>query len=95
MDIMASRSQEMIADDTYKKCRSSVSKGSVADSILEKTDFGKYSPKQLWVIAYELEKNGKFSEMVGDFYAELEAKSSAKLAASRAKLAANNANYGA
>jgi len=49
----------------------------------------RFTEKQLWVIAFELEKNAEFSSMVVAHYNEMKAKSDQKAAESKAKLAAN------
>ena len=48
----------------------------------------RFTEKQLWVIAFELEKNAEFSSMVVAHYNEMKAKSDQKAAESKAKLAA-------
>ncbi len=49
----------------------------------------RYTEKQLWVVAFELQNNTEFTNKVISFYAEIEKKSNAKIEASKAKLAAN------
>ncbi len=49
----------------------------------------RYTDKQLWVIAFELQNNVDFTNKVISFYAEIDRKSNAKIEASKAKLAAN------
>ena len=45
----------------------------------------------MWVISYELERNAEFNKMVSERISIREAKSNAKLAASKSKLQANKA----
>ena len=45
----------------------------------------RYSDKQMWVLAFELEKNADFSNEVAEFYAELDRKSEVKKAKSKVK----------
>lgn len=82
---------EAIAEKTLQEITECLSEGTLAHKIATSTEIGKFSEKQLWVIAYALEKNEDYKNMVVSFYAEIERKRNAKAEASKQKLAANKA----
>lgn len=84
-----SQSSQMVSDSIYKEVLSFLPKESLAYKILTSSE--KYSEKQLWVISYELEKNTEFNKLVSERISIREAKSNAKLEASKSKLRANKA----
>lgn len=84
-----SQSSQMVSDSIYKEVLSFLPKDSLAYKIL--TGSERYSDKQLWAISYELEKNSEFNKMVSERIAIREAKTNAKLEASKSKLQANKA----
>lgn len=81
---------QQVADNIVREVIENLPEGTLAYKIATSTT-GRFSEKQLWVIAYELEKNKEFSAKVANHYAELERKSNAKIAASKEKKAANKA----
>lgn len=82
---------EAIAEKTLQKVTECLSEGTLAYKIATSTEIGKFSEKQLWVIAYALENNEEYKNMVVSFYTEIERKRNAKAEASKQKLAANKA----
>ena len=84
-----SQSSQMVSDSIYKEVLGFLPKDSLAYKILTSSE--RYSDKQLWVISYELEKNAEFNKMISERIRIREAKSNAKLAASKSKLQANKA----
>lgn len=52
----------------------------------------KFTEKQLWVIAFELEKNQEFAQNVNNYYEKQALQSKQKAQESKDKLAANKAN---
>ena len=85
-----SQSSQMVSDSIYKEVLGFLPKDSLAYKILTSSE--RYTEKQLWVISYELEKNSEFNKMVSERISIREAKSNAKLEASKSKLQANKAN---
>lgn len=82
-----SASALMVADSIFKSCIENVSKNSLAYTIL--TNSKQFSEKQIWIIAFELEKNETYSSKLG---AEIERRNriyNNKIEASKAKLSAN------
>ncbi len=84
-----SQSSKMVSDSIYKEVLGFLPKDSLAYKILTSSE--RYTEKQLWVISYELERNAEFNKMVSERISIREAKSNAKLAASKSKLQANKA----
>lgn len=78
-----------VAQAHINKLRGYLPKNSLAFKILVDNNKDFYSEKQMWVIAYELEKNAEYCEQLGKEIAELEKKSNAKKEASKSKLQAN------
>lgn len=79
-----------VADGIVAEVIDALNENTLAYKIATTAD--RYTEKQLWVIAYELEKNDTFVQKVNDFYARINRKAEAKAAASRQKLADNKAN---
>lgn len=90
MGSFVSNQNQQVADGIKNEVVASLNEGSVAYKIATTSE--RFSEKQLWVIAYELIKNGGFSQKVGEFYARINRKEIAKAEASKQKLAANKAN---
>ena len=84
-----SQSAQMVSDSIYKEVLSFLPEDSLAYKILTSSE--RYTEKQLWVISYELEKNADFNKMVSERISSREAKTKAKLEASKLKLQANKA----
>ena len=85
-----SQSAQMVADSIYREVITAIPKTSLAYKILLDSKF--LSEKQLWVIAFELEKNIGYSETLGTEIEKRERKSKAKIDASKSKLAHNKEN---
>jgi adenylate kinase family enzyme len=83
-----SSQNEQLADATLRECIENVPKDSLAYKILTST-VNRFSEKQLWVIAFELEKNEEFANMVGGFYKEINARENFKIERKAAKLSTN------
>ena len=83
-----SSANQQVADNLLNEVISNLPKESLAYKIATSVN-AQFSEKQLWVIAFELEKNAQFIQSVNDFYYKVEQKVSAKQAASKAKLLAN------
>ena len=60
-----SESSQQVADMIFKEVKQALTEGTTAYSIL--VDSSNYSDKQLWCIAYALEKNEAFVSMVVAF----------------------------
>ena len=84
-----SKMDQDIADSIRRKLRLAVSVDSLAEKILASAS--NFSEKQLWVIAFELEKNETWASELGSSIAREEAKDNAKMKASKDKLASNKA----
>lgn len=82
-----SNMNQQIADSLVSEIIGALNESTLAYKIA--TTASKFSEKQLWVIAFELEKNAEFTSKIVNFYNEIEAKSNAKMEASKAKLTAN------
>lgn len=67
-----SNQNQQLADRKAKEIMDYLPKNSLAYKIISATN--KFSDKQLWVIAYELEKNNKYKEALSDFLEEVERK---------------------
>lgn len=76
---------EQIANDTLGEVINHLPAGTLAYKIADTTNLGRFSIKQLWVIAYELVKNEEFCSIVSNFYAEIERKENFKKAVKKAK----------
>jgi hypothetical protein len=79
---------QQVADSIVSEVVSSLPEESLAYKIASSVT-PTFSDKQLWVIAFELEKNVEFTSKVATFYNEINRKSNAKAEASKAKLNAN------
>jgi adenylate kinase family enzyme len=84
-----SQSSQMVSDSIYKEVLSFLPKDSLAYKILTSSE--RYTDKQLWVISYELEKNTEFNKLITERISIRNARSNAKLEASKSKLQANKA----
>lgn len=78
-----------VAQAHVNNLRGYLPENSLAFKILIGNDKDFYTEKQMWVIAYELEKNSEYCEQLGKEIAERERKAEAKKEASKAKLQAN------
>lgn len=85
-----SQSSQMACDSLYKEVISYLPTSSLAYSIL--TSSQRYSEKQLWVIAFELEKNEEYNVLVSNRIELREARVNAKIDAQKSKLSANKEN---
>ena len=83
--------EETSAENTLQEVTESLSEDTLAYKIATTTEIGKFSEKQLWVIAYALEKNDTFKNMVISLFADIDRKANAKAEASKQKLSANKA----
>ena len=79
-----SATDQQIADATHNEVIDALPSGTLAHKIVSSMP-NYYSVKQLWVIAFELEKNAEFSAKVAEFNAEVSRKESMRKAAKRAK----------
>jgi len=82
-----SKSDEMISESIYNEIISYLPKTSLAYKILTSNE--NYSEKQIWVIAFELEKNEEYNQLISKEIAVREAKSNEKREASKTKLQDN------
>jgi hypothetical protein len=81
-----SATDQQIAASTHNEVIDVLPVGTLAHKIVSSmTNYSNYSAKQLWVIAFELEKNAEFSAKVAEFNAEVSRKESMRKAAKRAK----------
>ena len=80
----------MASEQAHKEIMPYISKQSQAYKIITSTTNG-YSERQLWAIAYELQKNKKYTNKLGQEIAVRKAKEAAKKQASKDKLQANKA----
>jgi hypothetical protein len=85
-----SNQNQQVADMVTSEVVKALDQNTLAYKIVSSSS--RFSDKQLWVVAYELVKNEEFSQMVADFYAEIERKENFKKASSAKKLADNKAN---
>jgi hypothetical protein len=83
-----SQSAQMVADSVYAEVVNNLPTESLAYKILT-THMGRYSDKQLWVMAYELAKNNEYANGVVAEYNEKVARQKQKNNESKAKLQAN------
>ena len=83
-----SQSSQMISDSAHQEIVGLLPTDSLAYKIMMNTT-GRYTDKQLWVIAFELEKNTEYAEMLGKKMVEERTAVDNKIAASNAKKAAN------
>ena len=83
-----SQSNQMVSDAVYKEVMQHIPKDSTAFKIMMGTQ-KKYSDKQLWVIAYELQKNQKYTKKLGQEIAKRKAEAAYKKQAIKNKLQAN------
>lgn len=63
---------QSIADDKFNAIVKALPETSLAYKIAT-SGASSFSEKQTWVIAFELQKNDAFAEMVGEFYAKVTA----------------------
>lgn len=85
-----SKSDEMISESIYKEIIGYLPQSSLAYNILSTSD--NLSEKQLWVIAFELEKNEKYNQLISVELSNRQAKSNQKKEASKTKLQENKSN---
>lgn len=62
-----SASSRQLADAVSNEIFAELPEGSLAHKIM-KSSTGRFTDKQLWVIAFELQKNDEFTKKVVDFY---------------------------
>ena len=85
-----SQSSQMVVDQAHKEIFQYIPKESNAYKILTGTQ-QTYTDRQLWAIAYELQKNKKYTKKLGQEIAVRKAREAAKKQASKDKLQANKA----
>lgn len=81
-----------LSQQVADKCLSEVISNLPVDSLAYKiatNNLGTFTEKQLWVIAFELDKNESFVKLATEFYNSINRKEAAKQDKSKAKLAAN------
>lgn len=83
MGSFVSQANQDVADSIRQEVYSALPAQSLAYKILNSTD--KFSEKQLWVIAFELEKNEAYAATVKDFYEEINRDETRKKASRKAK----------
>lgn len=88
MGSLVTNQAQQVADSTVREIMNNVPESSLAYKIATSLA-DRFSDKQLWVMAYELDKNEEFKNKVVDFYAQLDRKAQAKQEESKAKLKAN------
>lgn len=64
---------QQLADNKARVLMGYLPKDSLASKIIVSTK-GRFTDKQLWVIAYELEKNDKYKDALSDFLEDIERK---------------------
>ena len=69
----ASVQNQQLADNKARELMGYLPKDSLASKIIVSTK-GRFTDKQLWVIAYELEKNDKYKDALSDFLEDIERK---------------------
>lgn len=82
---------QQLADYVIREIVGYLPEDSLAMTIIRSTR-GRFTDKQLWVVAYELQKNAEYCAQLDKTNAEIAAKENAKREASRQKLANNKAN---
>lgn len=82
---------QQLADYVIREIVGYLPEDSLAMTIIRSTR-GRFTEKQLWVVAYELQKNAEYCAKLDKTNAEIAAKENAKREASRQKLANNKAN---
>ena len=82
---------QQLADYVIRETMGYLPEDSLAMKIIRSTR-GRFTDKQLWVVAYELQKNVEYCAQLDKTNAEIAAKENAKREASRQKLANNKAN---
>lgn len=85
-----SSQNQQVADSFVNEVIANLPEGTLAYKIAT-SNISRFSEKQLWVIAYELEKNEQYTSMVANHYAEAERRYNAKIEAQEAKKAENKA----
>ena len=83
MGQFVSHSSQMVADSVREDIYRALPEQSLAYKILNSTD--KFSDKQLWVIAFELEKNEAYTTTLASSLNEIKRKEALKKASKKAK----------
>lgn len=81
---------QQVADGFVNEVIANLPGGTLAYKIAT-SNISRFSEKQLWVIAFELEKNEQYATMVANHYADAERRYNAKIEAQEAKKAENKA----
>ena len=85
-----SHSSRLVSEAVAERVEGYLPKNSFAAKIMSSTP-NRYSEKQLWAIAYELQKNKKYTKKLGEDIARRKAEIKAKKESSKRKLQANKA----
>ena len=79
---------QQVADSFVNEVIANLPEGTLAHKIAT-SNISRFSAKQLWVIAFELERNEQYATMVANHYADAERRYNAKIEAQEKKKAAN------